>query len=527
MKTKITLLLTACFMLLGITLSAQAKLGDNPTDVNANALLELESTSQGVLFPRMSSTDRDSAFTSDVPNGLLIYNTTEDCLQVYNSTQEAWNCLNADSGTASITESYQQLSIDRHIISLSNGGSVAIPVAPDNQTLTLNGTALSIRQGNTVDFSSIANTDSQTLSLTGDVLEISGTNSVSLDDFSQDIVGSNFNTTSNTLTIAISNGASQTIDLSYLDNTGSDSQSIANLSLDASNTLTIGITGGASDTVDLSTLANTGTDSQSIANLSLDASNTLTIGITGGASDTVDLSTLANTGTDSQSIANLSLDASNTLTIGITGGASDTVDLSTLANSGTDSQSIAELNFNSATNVLTVGVSGGASQTTSLATLGNTTVEGVLTVSNTLLVGLAASTGANYRLEVVGDARVSGEIYKTGTVTFTHPDYVFESYYDGSSEFNKDYTLPTLEEVEAFVKANKHLPGVQSRADIDAAGRWNISENIRTNLEKVEELYLHTIAQEKEIEALKAENAHYKKTMKSILERLELLEDKK
>ena len=451
MKTKITLLLTACFMLLGITLSAQAKLGDNPTDVNANALLELESTSQGVLFPRMSSIDRDSAFTSDVPNGLLIYNTTEDCLQVYNSTQEAWNCLNADSGTASITESYQQLSIDRHIISLSNGGSVAIPVAPDNQTLTLNGTALSIRQGNTVDFSSIANTDSQTLSLTGDVLEISGTNSVSLDDFSQDIVGSNFNTTSNTLTIAISNGASQTIDLSYLDNTG----------------------------------------------------------------------------TDSQSIANLSLDASNTLTIGITGGASDTVDLSTLANSGTDSQSIAELNFNSATNVLTVGVSGGASQTTSLATLGNTTVEGVLTVSNTLLVGLAASTGANYRLEVVGDARVSGEIYKTGTVTFTHPDYVFESYYDGSSEFNKDYTLPTLEEVEAFVKANKHLPGVQSRADIDAAGRWNISENIRTNLEKVEELYLHTIAQEKEIEALKAENAHYKKTMKSIFERLELLEDKK
>ena len=224
---------------------------------------------------------------------------------------------------------------------------------------------MSIRQGNTVDFSSIANTDSQTLSLTGDVLEISGTNSVSLDDFSQDIVGSNFNTTSNTLTIAISNGASQTIDLSYLDNTG----------------------------------------------------------------------------TDSQSIANLSLDASNTLTIGITGGASDTVDLSTLANSGTDSQSIAELNFNSATNVLTVGVSGGASQTTSLATLGNTTVEGVLTVSNTLLVGLAASTGANYRLEVVGDARVSGEIYKTGTVTFTHPDYVFESYYDGSSEYNKYYAF--------------------------------------------------------------------------------------
>ena len=369
MKTKITLLLSACFMLIGITLSAQAKLGDNPTDVNANALLELESTSQGVLFPRMSSTDRDSVFTSDVPNGLLIYNTTEDCLQVYNGTQEAWNCVSADSGTASVTESYQQLSINRHIISLSNGGSVAIPVAPDNQTLSLNGIALSIRQGNTVDFSPIANTDSQTLSLTGDVLEISGINSVSLDNFIQDIVGSSFNTASNLLAIAISNGASQT---------------------------------------------------------------------------------------------------------------------------------------------------------TSFATLGNTTVEGVLTVSNTLLLGLAASTSTTYRLEVEVNARVSGEIYETDTVTFIHPDYVFESYYDGSSEFNKDYALPTLEEVENFVKANKHLPGVQSRADIDVAGRSNISENIRTNLEKVEELYLHTIAQEKEIEALKAENTHYKKTMKTILERLEL-----
>ena len=92
--------------------------------------------------------------------------------------------------------------------------------------------------------------------------------------------------------------------------------------------------------------------------------------------------------------------------------------------------------------------------------------------------------------------RIPAVLQNIGTITFKHPDYVFESYYDGSSDFNKNYALPT------FVKANKHLPGVQSRADIDAAGRWNISENIRTNLEKVEELYLHTIAQEKEIEAL-------------------------
>ena len=31
-----------------------------------------------------------------------------------------------------------------------------------------------------------------------------------------------------------------------------------------------------------------------------------------------------------------------------------------------------------------------------------------------------------------------------------------------------------------FVKANKHLSSVQSRADVDAVGRWNVFENIRT-----------------------------------------------
>ena len=77
------------------------------------------------------------------------------------------------------------------------------------------------------------------------------------------------------------------------------------------------------------------------------------------------------------------------------------------------------------------------------------------------------------------DFRIPAALQNIGTITFIHPDYVFESYYDGSSEFNKNYALPT------FVKANKHLSVVQSRADVDAVGRWNVSENIRTYQEKV------------------------------------------
>lgn len=41
---------------IGIMASAQVKIGVNATSVNANSLLELESTTKGVLFPRVALT---------------------------------------------------------------------------------------------------------------------------------------------------------------------------------------------------------------------------------------------------------------------------------------------------------------------------------------------------------------------------------------------------------------------------------------------------------------------------------------
>ena len=136
---------------------------------------------------------------------------------------------------------------------------------------------------------------------------------------------------------------------------------------------------------------------------------------------------------------------------------------------------------------------------------------------NTTLAGSTTVFDANDRLFVIGngesvtkesdalvilkngDTRLNGALTVSGTIstpgTVHHPDYVFERYYEGVSEYNKSYSLPSLSEIEVFVKANKHLPGVQSRSDIKEKGSWNITENVRTNLEKVEELYLHAIAQ--------------------------------
>ncbi len=103
----------------------------------------------------------------------------------------------------------------------------------------------------------------------------------------------------------------------------------------------------------------------------------------------------------------------------------------------------------------------------------------------------------NGSAQITGNMEVNGSITKAGTA-YSHPDYVFEKYFDNKSEYNTEYRILSLSELEAFMKTNKHLPGVQSRAEIEEKGHWNVTENVRTNLEKVEELFLHTLEQEKE-----------------------------
>lgn len=68
-------------------------------------------------------------------------------------------------------------------------------------------------------------------------------------------------------------------------------------------------------------------------------------------------------------------------------------------------------------------------------------------------------------------------------------DYVFE----------EDYQLKPLAEVEEFIVENKHLPGVPSAKDVEAAG-LDLAKMDAKLLEKVEELTLYIIALEKKIE---------------------------
>ncbi len=73
------------------------------------------------------------------------------------------------------------------------------------------------------------------------------------------------------------------------------------------------------------------------------------------------------------------------------------------------------------------------------------------------------------------------------------PDYVFSD----------RYPLMPIGQVESFIKTNRHLPGIPDAAQMEKEG-LSIGEMQKKMMEKIEELTLYIIQQQKEIDALKA-----------------------
>lgn len=103
-------------------------------------------------------------------------------------------------------------------------------------------------------------------------------------------------------------------------------------------------------------------------------------------------------------------------------------------------------------------------------------------------VGIGTTT-PNNKLDVLGTIRANEVIVETGWA-----DYVFAD----------DYQLNDLETVEAFIKENKHLPNVPAAKEINEKGA-HVAELMTKMMEKIEELMLYTIRQQKEIDALKVQ----------------------
>ena len=117
--------------------------------------------------------------------------------------------------------------------------------------------------------------------------------------------------------------------------------------------------------------------------------------------------------------------------------------------------------------------------------------------NNTGNVAIGGIDSKGYKLSVAG-TMIAEKIKVKNQSAW--PDFVFDA----------DYQLPSLQSVENFIKANKHLPEIPSARDI-ARDDHDLAEMNKKLLQKVEELTLYLIDQQKQLTAQKTELSELKK----------------
>jgi hypothetical protein len=91
-------------------IGASNQIGIGTLNPHPKAILDIQSTEQGVLFPTLTTVQRNAI--SNPPNGLHIFNADEKCLNYYDATNQVWNCYCAECKTTVINITTSQTALD-------------------------------------------------------------------------------------------------------------------------------------------------------------------------------------------------------------------------------------------------------------------------------------------------------------------------------------------------------------------------------------------------------------------------------
>jgi hypothetical protein len=111
-------------------------------------------------------------------------------------------------------------------------------------------------------------------------------------------------------------------------------------------------------------------------------------------------------------------------------------------------------------------------------------------IAGNVLIGKTSQTNTSYKMDINGNARANKIVVNT-----TGADYVFDP----------AYHLLSLDSVNAFIQKYHHLPGVPSADEMQKKG-LDVGNNQMKLLQKIEELTLIVIEQNKRIEELERES---------------------
>jgi len=125
-----------------------------------------------------------------------------------------------------------------------------------------------------------------------------------------------------------------------------------------------------------------------------------------------------------------------------------------------------------------------------------------------VLIGKTTQTNTNYMLDVGGNIRANKLVVNT-----TGADFVFA----------KKYQLISLNELEKYILQYKHLPGIETATDMTKEG-VDVGKNETKLLQKIEELTLYLIEQNRKISKMEEDNETTKKIDAEMRKENELLQ---
>ncbi|MBB6130143.1 hypothetical protein [Mucilaginibacter lappiensis] len=121
-------------------------------------------------------------------------------------------------------------------------------------------------------------------------------------------------------------------------------------------------------------------------------------------------------------------------------------------------------------------------------------------------IALNTYDSKGYKFAVNGSAIATSMTVKLNSAW---PDYVFK----------KDYQLPSLQEVKAYIDQNQHLPEMPSEQEVVKDG-VNLGEMVKLQTKKIEELTLYLIEVKNEYDSLKQQQKQIEQSQLKQLEEL-------
>lgn len=141
-------LLAIALFLSAFISQAQVKIGNNPSTIDANSLLEMESTNKGFLAPRVTLTSISSVspLSGTVPAGMLVYNSAGSLTYGYyywDGTE--WKLLSNGNINTAVKTANATLSKSEHFVLASNDITITLPTV----TSADNGLVITVKNNGT------------------------------------------------------------------------------------------------------------------------------------------------------------------------------------------------------------------------------------------------------------------------------------------------------------------------------------------------------------------------------------------